>query len=168
MGPWKQASWFYSLSQNKTRAKSTICRSTQQLQRQSDLLQWRRQVNSSSRILLHSLSHTNFGFYELKWYCTWAWLDPFCFRQSSLVSIDFLLLFLSAWCGPSLSSFYLQLAQRELLDSAADKSVLRADASQAGALSGAKVVNDFFEDDLLWFHVNQAHWSLLANRRNSF
>lgn len=39
---------------------------------------------------------------------TWAWLDPFCFTHSSLVSISFLLLlFCYAWISPSLSSFHL-------------------------------------------------------------
>lgn len=39
---------------------------------------------------------------------TCAWLDPFCFTQSSLVSVRFLLLLVHcAWISPSLSFFHL-------------------------------------------------------------
>lgn len=138
MTQWKQACWlFHSCSV-----------STKQLPQDSVWIhtaaltwKWLTVVKTWSTMFLSHITHTHFSHKQLSLLIdiiidlinlTWAWLDPFCFTQSSLVSICFLLLLsLSGWISPSLTSFHLhhcplQLARREQLDSAAKKSVLRA------------------------------------------
>lgn len=109
---------------------------------------------------------------------TWAWLDPFCFTQSSLVSVSFLLLSLSlptlvqslplpftcasALCNwPNENNWILQPTNQCLVLVNVLQLVLKCLKERRRWLI-------LFQDELLLFHVNHGYWSPCANGRKSF